>query len=123
MDKKIKILYNNCYGGFRFSDEFKNEYYKRHGIQINNLGITRYRMDKKSIELFEELGSENSSGKYSKLKIYEYPADKIEFMRIDDDDGWELIYYDNKSAYIKLLNIMIKDERIPKEYRDLYNEI
>lgn len=84
----MKILINKCYGGFSFSDEFILEYYKHYGIDNDPLYNNTGRTDPRVIELFKELGSERSSGKFSKLKLVEIP----------DNIDWEITDYDGKET-------------------------
>lgn len=78
----MKILINKCFGGFEFSDEFIEEYTKRTGTSF--YCIKEYRTANDIIELFEEMGSERSSGELSELEIVEIP----------DDVEWEVHDYD-----------------------------
>lgn len=84
----MKILINKCYGGFGYSTEFRCEYLKRTGIEIP-LYSDDLRSDPTIISLFEELGSERSSGNYSRLKLIEIPDD-VEYS-IEEYDGKEWV--------------------------------
>lgn len=84
----MKILINNCYGGFHFSEEFAQEYINRTGVDID-LYSYDLRSDAMIISLFEEFGSERSSGGYSRLKLIEIPDD-VEYT-VEEYDGIEWI--------------------------------
>lgn len=84
-----KVLYNDTYGGFRFSAQFVKEYENRFG-PCSRFCFADLRDDANAIALFEELGSEASSHKHSKLKCFEYP-DHFKY-KIDEYDGKETVY-------------------------------
>lgn len=84
----MKILINTCYGGFSFSERFCEEYEKRTGSKLDKYSKDRTSND--IIELFEELGSETSSGKYAELRIIEIPDD-VEYY-VYEYDGIESIH-------------------------------
>lgn len=84
----MKILINDCYGGFSYSTEFRCEYLNRTGVDID-LYSDDLRSDAMVISLFEEFGSERSSGGYSRLKLIEIPDD-VEYT-VQQYDGIEWI--------------------------------
>ena len=84
----MKVLYNAKYGGFSFSDAFVDEFKKRHPEKKCKNGRT----DPDVIALFEEMGSERSSGRCANLQIEEIPDD-VEF-EIDEYDGMETVSWD-----------------------------
>lgn len=78
----MKILINNKYGGFGFSEQFIRELEKRTGKKFNTFKCERTDLD--VIELFEEWGTRKSSGGYASLKLIEIP----------DDVDWVIEQYD-----------------------------
>jgi hypothetical protein len=111
----IKILYNNCYGDFQFSTEFEEEYSKRTGHPINEhgrlfrIGPDSLRCDPTVISIFEEKGSEWSSGPGASLDIREIPAIFEHYWEIDDYDGNETIRIMISEAYTDILHTFMED--------------
>ena len=83
----MKVLYNTCYGGFNLSDEFVKEFEKRHPEKKLESWWGKQRSDPDVIALFEEMGTEKSSGYCSKIEIEEIPDD-VEY-HIREYDGME----------------------------------
>jgi hypothetical protein len=107
----MKVLYNTCYGGFNFSNEFTEEFNNRNTERLTPLE-TRHeeRTDPSVIALFEEKGSEWSSGRHSKLDIIEIPDD-VEFT-VEEYDGIETISWSiPKDEIIKDLLDIIKGRK------------
>lgn len=83
----MKIVINNCYGGFGLSDEackelgISNEYSYVDEIKRN---------DKKLVAVVERLGSDRASGNGSELKVVNIP-NGVEW-EIIDYDGIETIH-------------------------------
>ena len=106
----IKILYNNCYGGFNFSDEFVAEYKRRKGEDIGARGRLYYngldsmRCDPVVVAIFEEFGSERSSGPTAALELYEIPAIFARYWEIDEYDGDETVRVNINDAYADVLH-------------------
>lgn len=88
----MKILYNTCYGGFSFSDEFIVELNRRFPEKRAEAHAFELRTDPEAIALFEELGPVRSSGPHSSLKIRNIP-DGMDW-DIDEYDGKESIQWD-----------------------------
>lgn len=63
----IEMIYNDCYGGFRLSDNFKKIFKERYPDRI--LSSYSERTDKDLINLVKELGLKESSGQYADIKI------------------------------------------------------
>jgi hypothetical protein len=105
----MKILYNAKYGGFGFSDAFVDEFKKRHPEKtLNKCSVNR--SDNDTIALFEEMGSDKSSGYCANLQIEEIPDD-VEF-EIDEYDGMETVCWDvPKDLIIQDLLDMIKQRK------------
>ena len=84
----MKILINNCYGGFGLSEEAKELYVQKKNISGPLRGDI-LRNDSVLVEVVETLG-DKASGPYSKLKVVEIPDDVTNW-RIEEYDGWEHI--------------------------------
>ena len=112
---QMKVLYNTCYGGFGFSKEFIEEFNNRHTERIHRLEAWHEeRIDPDVITLFEEKGSEWSSGIHSKLKLMEIPDD-VEF-HIQEYDGTEEVSWSiPKDEIIKQLLDIIKGRKKKEE--------
>ena len=88
--EQIGVLYNTCYGGFSFSSEFVDEFERRTGQRIKyNYQHNNYRDHSEAVKIFEEMGSEWSSGDYSKLDIAYVPACMKEYYQVGEYDGKE----------------------------------
>lgn len=61
----MKIVINDCFGGYGLSDDFLDKY----GKEFRELK----RNDPRLVAAIEEFGEEESSGYYSKLHIVEIP--------------------------------------------------
>lgn len=103
----MKLLINVCYGGYGLSDEaFQLWAQKKNIVLIKNTteygGYSYYtdggkiiseddidRDDPTIIEVFEELGSERTSGNHGELSLVELP-DGCEY-DLTEFDGWESI--------------------------------
>ena len=88
----IQILYNTCYGGFKFSDVFAFELGNRIREAVgHSYKHYRYRDHPEAIKLFLEKGSEWSSDSCSKLKIKEIPIYLKDYYDIHEYDGKEYV--------------------------------
>lgn len=92
----VKILYNDCYGDFRFSQAFIAEYKVRTGQELNTRDIYRIgsesiRRDPVAITLVEEHGSEWASGPTSCITVREIPAVFAHYWEINEYDGNETV--------------------------------
>lgn len=107
---KMKVLYNTCYGGFSFSQEFIEEFNKRHPDRKPLTKWNADRTDRDIIALFEEKGFEWSSGNCALLDIEEIPDD-VEY-HIEEYDGMESVAWDiPKDEIIKDLMDIIKGRK------------
>lgn len=111
MSAPIKILYNNCYGGFHLSAAFAQEYKKRTGNDIDrnrvefwNTGPDSFRCDPVAISIFEEFGSEWSSGANSEIEVYEIPSVFARYWDITEYDGEETVTVNIMEAYADILH-------------------
>lgn len=93
----IKVIYNDCYGGFAFSEEFLAAFKERTGRTLDihkellHLGPNSIRCNADAIALLEEKGAEWSSGTNSYLAIREFPAVFANYWEIDEYDGNETV--------------------------------
>lgn len=109
----IKVLYNERYGGFCFSDAFLAEYKARTGKSIpsfadTEIGPTSIRCDPVAIAIFEERGAKWSSGQSATLEIYEFPAVFANYWTIDEYDGMEKVQIDSGQAFADVLHNFMK---------------
>ena len=84
----MKIVINDCYGGFGLSEEAEELYIQKKNISGPLRGDI-LRNDSVLVEVVETLG-DKASGIYSKLKVVEIPDDVTDW-RIEEYDGWEHI--------------------------------
>ena len=84
----MKIVINDCYGGFGLSEEAEELYVQKKNISGPFRGDI-LRNDSVLVEVVETLG-DKASGIYSKLKVVEIPDDVTDW-RIEEYDGWEHI--------------------------------
>jgi len=91
------ILYNDCYGGFQFSEAFLAEYTKRTGrnmnlfIELMLIGPESIRCDPTAIALFREKGSAWCSGPESSIAAFECPVIFERHWEIDEYNGDERV--------------------------------
>lgn len=100
----MKIVINECYGGFSVSRLVYAElgikydgfgYIDNEDLGIKNNNNYAYRADKRLIKAIEKIGLEESSGKLSELRIVEIP-NGIKW-EIDEYDGMETIHEKHRS--------------------------
>ena len=103
----MKLLINVCYGGYGLSNEALELWAKKKNITLtkktteygdydyyvdDDTIISGYDIDRNDptiIEVFEELGSERTSGNHAQLSLIELPDDCN--YDITEYDGWESI--------------------------------
>jgi hypothetical protein len=84
----MKIVINNCYGGFGLSEKALNRYKELSGQQeFSNWNFKRD--DPNLVKVVEELGEE-ASARYAELKIVEIPDD-VKDWYIQEYDGTEWV--------------------------------
>lgn len=111
----FKIIFNDCYGGFKFSAAFEAEYRKRTGWDLMTEkrlfrnGPESVRRDPVAIALLEEKGTDWSSGTNSYLMIREVPAIFERYWSIEEYDGNESVYVNIPEAYADLLHVYMGD--------------
>lgn len=79
----MKIVINDCFGGFGFSDEFSATYPD---------AVCLGRTNEKLITALEKFGLDKASSKYAKLIIADIPDTATDYM-ILEYDGSETLYY------------------------------
>lgn len=79
----MKIVINDCFGGFGFSDEFSAAYPD---------AVCLDRTNEKLIAALEEFSLDKASSKYVKLIIADIPDTATDYM-IQEYDGSETLYY------------------------------
>ena len=84
----MKIVINDCYGGFGLSKEAEELYVQKKNISGPLRGDI-LRNDSVLVEVVETLG-DKASREYSELKVVEIPDDVADW-RIEEYDGWEHI--------------------------------
>jgi hypothetical protein len=110
----IKILYNDCYGGFNLSDEFKAEYERRTSKKINicysyaSKGSDSIRTNPNAIAIFEEKGSDWCSGPSSMIKLRTIPAIFNNYWNIDECEGDETVAVNVEGALADILETYIQ---------------
>ena len=111
----FKVIYNDCYGGFKFSTAFEAEYKKRAGWDVMTEkrlfrnGPESVRRDSVAIALLEEKGAEWSSGPNSYLAVRVIPALFERYWSIEEYDGNESVYVNVPEAYADLLHVYMGD--------------
>ena len=114
MTGTFKVLYNDCYGSFDFSDAFLAEFKKRTGRDLDtqkalfHLGPNSIRRDPIAIAIFEEYGAEWCSGKDSYLAVRELPAVFTHYWEIDEYDGNETVRADVNAALVDCLDTFMQ---------------
>ena len=90
----IDYLYNNCYGGFSFSEEFQDEFVKRFPEKkimiITYRSENGWRHDPDIVALWKEMG-EKSNGEFSNIKSKLVPEKYVDFVTVHDYDGFESV--------------------------------
>lgn len=80
----MKIIINDCFGGYGLSEDFLEKY----GKEFKELK----RNDPQLVAAIEEFGEEESSGYYAKLRIVEIPDDCTDYY-VHEYDGEESVIY------------------------------
>lgn len=81
----MKVLFNNCYGGFGFSKAFIKAHPE---IEYEDYPRTAPEL----IKMVEDFGFEQASNNFSALAVAEIP-DKATDWWINEYDGYESVYY------------------------------
>lgn len=105
----VGYLFNTCYGGFSFSDEFQGAYNERRKqaglepIELSYYGTNEERSDPMIVQLYQEFGSKKASGHCSRLSLYWVPKDLLDYVDKHEYDGTESVGVDSSQIYTKLL--------------------
>ena len=86
----MRVLYNDDYGTFNFSDAFMAEYVLRTSKELIMIG-SRFRCDPIVLQIFDQYGSEWSSGPSASLEVYEFPDMFEKYWEIDEYCGDEKV--------------------------------
>jgi hypothetical protein len=119
MTATIKVLFNDCYGGFNFSEAFLAEYKARTGQTLDTYkalfrrGMNSIRCDPVAIAIVEEKGSEWSSGVCSSLAIREFPAVFDRYWEVEESDGDEHVRIDVAAALADILQTYMETRDLP----------
>jgi hypothetical protein len=106
----IKIIYNNCYGGYGFSKQFAEEYEKQAGAPLNeDERLHHLRADPVAVKILEEKGTKWSSGLCSHLIVATIPAIFEKYWKIDARDGSETIRVGISDAYVDILHTFMEN--------------
>ena len=80
----MKIVINDCFGGYGLSEDFVDKY----GKEFRELK----RNDPELVAAIEEFGEEESSDYYAKLRIVEIPDDCTDYYVYEYDGAEDVIY-------------------------------
>ncbi len=112
-EETVGVLYNTCYGGFNLSRQAVELINKKYQ-EIGKPPINRYdyvtRTDPIILQVYEQLGSDNFSGRSSKIQI-EY----INFIKIDEYDGMESVIIDYSSSVITQIDKILNNTQTDSE--------
>ena len=122
-----KVLYNNAFGdGFELSRPFLEEFTKRRGkeIDINKAlfwkGTGSIRCDPLAIALFQEKGSEWSSGPSASIQLREFSAVFDKYWEVEEQDGDEYVRVLVADALADILHTFIETgdrEALDRQYK------
>lgn len=108
---EIEVIYNSCYGGFSFSEDFVKFVNERSGIEIDEYIYNRddrdIRSDPEIIALVREFGLEKAAGRAAKLVIQKIPP--FYAWKITEYDGLEHIKI--RPAWKQLATAFMHDDR------------
>jgi len=124
----MKVLYNDCYGSFGFSEPFLAEYKTRTGVALNlhlilfRVGPNSVRVDPVAIAIVEEKGTEWSSGPESEVRVYDFPDVFERYWEIEESGGDECVHIDVNAALADCLRTYM-DTKDSAALSDQYNRI
>jgi hypothetical protein len=111
----MKVVINECYGGFSLSQEAWELYKNRGGTAENEMDICyrhdNYRNDPILVSVVEDL-REAADGRFAELAIAVIP-DEYDYW-IEEYDGWESIRLDIKEDHLRKLIRAGDEEAIVK---------
>lgn len=114
-----KVLYNDCYGSFNFSEAFLAEYKARTGCVLDTYkalfrrGPNSIRCDPMAIAIVEERGSEWASGTGAYISIREFPAVFAHYWEVEEYDGDEHVRIDVAAALADILQTFMETRDLP----------
>jgi len=114
MTSPIRVLFNDCYGDFAFSEAFEAEYLKRAGHAVEadgrlyRIGSNSIRCDPVALAIYDEFGSEWCSGQEAELAIRDVPAIFASYWEIDDYGGNETVRLRIDEAMADILETFIQ---------------
>jgi hypothetical protein len=105
------VLINKCYGGFEFSKTFLETYRERAKERSVEPVLkeghyyfpVKVRADPLILEVFEELGSKKSSGGFAKLDTKEVLESELDYVEIEENDGYEHLRVNVGNMYRDML--------------------
>lgn len=106
----VKIMFNNCFGGFSLSDQAVAMYKAKKGIPDHEALAYASdefpRHDEDMIAIVEALGPE-ASGQCSEIRIAKIPAKFLSYYYISEYDGSESVSVDHKQYKLDQIQIML----------------
>jgi hypothetical protein len=125
----LSILFNDCVGGFRFSEKFLEEFERRTGEVCSNFGggwrnrNTTMRINPIALEIYQEYGSAWCSGRNSRIRCYNIPAIFADSWIIEEYHGHETVVVDMNLAYANALDRFINGGRNERALDQEYEAI
>jgi hypothetical protein len=116
IDHAMRVLYNDDYGTFNFSDAFMAEYVVQTGKELIMFD-PRFRCDPIVLKIFDQNGSEWSSGPNASLKVYEFPDMFEKYWEIDAYCGDETVRILYSDALADILDTFMDGGDIDILYR------
>jgi len=121
----IKVLYNNSYGSFNFSNAFNTEYSARCGKapdtdrRLFHLGAESIRCDPVAVNIVETRGSEYCSEGGSYIMVREIPALFTKYWEIEEQDGDEHVRVHVDELLADILHTYMDSPRLPENLEAL----
>jgi hypothetical protein len=114
-EERITVLYNDCYGGFGMSQLALDKYNEKMKKIDPDFKEVKYdwqisRSDPYLVEVYNELGSEQFSGKYAKVTDCEIPKEYKNCYHIEDYDGKESVSIRYETYRLCKLKSIANDE-------------
>ena len=107
----VGYLYNDCYGGFSFSEKFVeriNAIRKETGLKPLSKH-SQERTDPTVISLFQEMGSKGASGNYAQLVLDWIPKEFLPYTTVSEYDGEENVCISSAEIYADVLKGFLSD--------------
>jgi len=109
LNEKIHIMYNNCFGGFSFSEEAIDEYNKRNPTKPIDSSSEIDRADTSMIQICVELGLK-ANGRRSSIQLAEIPKKYANYFKINEYDGAEGVSIDVNSYKLDNIKVIVEDD-------------